>query len=152
MIFYKVKWFKCCFYYTAYSHCFNNFYGFANIFLHISRVQSMPSEWFSFETQKYYYVLGSKFIFKFSYSQSCFDVAQRCRNQRWKWQHCFEVALRCSNQHRNEQRWFDVVQCCKLQFWCTQHCFNVDLTLSDVETSYQPNKNVETTLKCLLGG
>ena len=36
MIFYKVKWFKCCFGYTAYSQCFKNIYGFWNILLHTS--------------------------------------------------------------------------------------------------------------------
>ena len=30
-------------------------------------------------------------------------------------------------------------------------CFNVNLTLSDVATSYQPNNNVDTTLKDFLG-
>ena len=32
-----------------------------------------------------------------------------------------------------------------------QRCFNVDLTLCDVTTSYQPESNIEPTLKCLLG-
>ena len=46
---------------------------------------------------------------------------------------------------------FNVVERCKLQRWRTQRCFNLDLTLCGVATSYQPNNNVEPTLKCLLG-
>ena len=35
-----------------------------------------------FEVQKYYFVFESRliFFFKWSYSQRCFDVAQRCEN------------------------------------------------------------------------
>ena len=43
------------------------------------------------------------------------------------------------------------VQRCKFQRWHTQCFFNADLTLPDVATSYHPNSNVETTLKCFLG-
>ena len=37
-----------------------------------------------FEVQKYYFVFESMlmFFFKWSYSQRCFDVAQRCGNPR----------------------------------------------------------------------
>ena len=37
-----------------------------------------------FEAQKYYFVFESKlnFFFKWSYLQSCFNVAQRCENRR----------------------------------------------------------------------
>ena len=59
--------------------------------------------------------------------QRCFDVAQRCENQCWKWQRC------------------------SVQRWKTQRCFNVGLTLLDVATSYQPKINIKPTLKCLLG-
>ena len=54
-----------------------------------------------FETQKYYFVFESRLSFfsKWSYSQCCFDVAQRCENRRWKWQRCFDVVYRCSLQH-----------------------------------------------------
>ena len=31
------------------------------------------------------------FFFKWIHLQRCFDVAQRCENRRWKWQHCFDV-------------------------------------------------------------
>ena len=74
------------------------------------------------------------FFSNWSYSQRCFDVAQRCENRRWKTQRCFNVVLRC-----------------KFQRWHTQRCFIVDMTLCDVATSYQPKNNVEPTLKCLLG-
>ena len=86
--------------------------------------------------QKYYLAFESRlnFFFKWSYSQRCFDVAQRCLIQRW-----------------NTQRCFNVVERCEFQRWRTQRCFNVDLTLCDVATSYQPKGNVEPTLKCLLG-
>ena len=90
------------------------------------------------------------FFFKWSYSQRCFNVAQRCENLRWKWRLCFDVVLRCLNRLWNRECWFDVVQRCKFQRWRTQRCFNVDLTLCDVAT-YLPKNNVETTLKCLLG-
>ena len=62
---------------------------------------------------------------------------------------CFDVAHRCPNRHYR-QRWIDIAQRWKLRRWHTQR-FNVDLTLSYVVTSYQPNSNVEATLKCLLG-
>ena len=37
-----------------------------------------------FEAEKYYFVFESRlnFFFKRSYSQRCFDVAQRCENRR----------------------------------------------------------------------
>ena len=37
-----------------------------------------------FEAQKYYFVFESRlnFFSKWSYSQRCFDVAQRCENRR----------------------------------------------------------------------
>ena len=37
-----------------------------------------------FEAQKYYFVFESTldFFFKWSYSQRCFDVTQRCENRR----------------------------------------------------------------------
>ena len=91
------------------------------------------------------------FFFNWSYSQSCFDVAQRRENRRWKWQRLFDIVQRCSIQHSKTQRCFNVVQCCKYQGWRTQRCFNIDLTLCDVATSYQPKSNAEPTLKCLLG-
>ena len=31
------------------------------------------------------------FFFKWSYSQRCFKVAQRCKNRRWKWQFNVEI-------------------------------------------------------------
>ena len=76
--------------------------------------------------------------------QRCFDVAQRCENQCWKWQ-C------CSVQRWKTQRCFNVILRCKFQRWHTQRCFNVGLTLRDVATSYQPKINIKPTLKCLLG-
>ena len=89
------------------------------------------------ESQKYYFAFESRLIFffflKWSYSQRCFDVAQRCSIQPW-----------------NTQLFFNVAECCRFQRWRTQH-FNVDLTLCDVATSYQPKSNVKPTLKCLLG-
>ena len=91
-------------------------------------------------------------FFKWSYSQRCLDVAQRCENRRLKWKHCFNVVQRCSVQRCETQRCFNVVLCCKFPRWHTQRCFNVDLTLCDVvATSYQPKINVKLTLKCLLG-
>ena len=106
-----------------------------------------------FEVQKYYFVFESmlKYFFKWSYSQGCFDVAQRCENRRWKWQRCFDVVQRCSVQRWETQRCFNVVLRCKFPRWHTQRCFNIDLALCDVTTSYQPKINVESTLKCLLG-
>ena len=79
-------------------------------------------------------------------------LAQHCKTRRWKWQGCIDVVQLCSYQLWNTQCWFDVVWRCKFQSWNTQRCFNVDLTLSHVATSYQPKDNVETILKCLLGG
>ena len=38
-----------------------------------------------------------------------------------------------------------------IQSFKFQRCFNVVLTLPGVAMSYQPNNNVETTLKCFLG-
>ena len=73
-------------------------------------------------------------LFKWSYSQRCFDVAQRCWNQRW-----------------NRQRWLNVVERCKLQRWRTQRSVNVDLTLCDVATSYQPKNNVWTNVEMCAG-
>ena len=51
-----------------------------------------------FETQKYIYFLnrGLIFSFKWSYSQRCFDVAQRCVNRSWKW-HVDNVVYTLSN-------------------------------------------------------
>ena len=43
-----------------------------------------------------------------------------------------------------------MLKICKFERWHTQRCFNIDLTLSNVATSYHPNKNVETTLKGIL--
>ena len=106
------------------------------------------------ESQKYYFAFESRlicFFLKWSYSQRCFDVAQRCENRCWKGRRCFEVAQRCSIQRSNTQRCFNVVECCRFQHWRTQRCFNVDLTLCDVVTSYQTKRIVEPTLKCLLG-
>ena len=51
----------------------------------------------------------------------------------------------------NTQRWFNVVWRCKFQGWNTQRCFKVDSMLPHVVTSYQPEDNFETKLKCLLG-
>ena len=106
-----------------------------------------------FEVQNYYFVFESVliFFFKWSYSQRCFDVAQRCENRRWKWQRCFDVVQQCSVQRWKTQRCFNIVLRCKFQRWQTQRCFNADLTLCDVATLYQPKNNVELTLKCLLG-
>ena len=47
--------------------------------------------------------------------------------------------------------WNSMLKLCKFERWHTQRCFNIDLTLSSVATSYHPNKNVETTLKGILG-
>ena len=67
---------------------------------------------------------GSIFIFfKLSYSQRCFDVAQRCDNLHW-----------------NRQRWFDVVQRCKFQS-CP-----VSTLIWRCKTS-QRHINLKTTLK-----
>ena len=30
-------------------------------------------------------------FYKWSYSQRCFDVVQRCGNRHWTWQRCFDV-------------------------------------------------------------
>lgn len=76
---------------TAYSQCLKNFYGFANL-LYISQTGESSEEdlefslfnliYFYLKLKKYFYVLGSKlilfFFFKWSYSQRCFNVAQRC--------------------------------------------------------------------------
>ena len=89
-------------------------------------------------------------FFKWSYSEGCFEVAQRCENRRWKSQRCFDVVQRCSVQRWETQCCFNVVLRCKFPRWHTQRCFNVDLTLCDVATSYQCKINVEPTMKCLL--
>ena len=73
-------------------------------------------------------------FFKWSKSQRCFDVAQRCSIQRW-----------------NTQRCFSTVERCKFQRWRIQRCFNIDMTLCSIAVSYQPKNNVEPTLKCVLG-
>ena len=146
-------------FFIQYIRCFKNFWGSANILLQIP--VKMGKKWRKFESsiffeaQKYYFVFESRlffsFFFKWSYSQSCFDVVQRCENQRWKWQSCFDVAWRCSIQLWKTQRCFNVVQRCRFQRWHTQRCFNADLTLCDVATSHGPKNNVEPTLKYLLG-
>ena len=106
------------------------------------------------ETQKYYYVIESKFIFS-SFLMIIFTTLVRRGSTLCKStlkMTFFVVAWRCSNQNRqNRQNWFDVVQPCKSQSWRTQRCFNVDLMLYDVAKSYQLKNNVEKMLKCLLG-
>ena len=87
--------------------------------------------WFCFESR------FNCYHFKWSYSQRCFDVPQRFKNLRWKWQ-------RCWSQPWNKQRWFDLVQRRKFQRWRIQ-CFDF------IRPRDQPKNNFETTLKCLLG-
>ena len=60
-------------------------------------------------------------------------------------------SIRYSLQYWNTQLCFNVVERCKFQRWRTQRYFNVDVTLCGGPTSYQPENNVETVLKCLLG-
>ena len=38
------------------------------------------------------------FLFTWLHSQCSFNVSQRCKNKRWKWQRCFDVAYRSSYQ------------------------------------------------------
>ena len=59
---------------------------------------------------------------------------------------------RCLTLFMSTLRYTTLIRRCKFQRWNTQRCFNVDLTLSHVATSHQPKDNVETTLKCFLGG
>ena len=128
-----------------YIRCFKNLCGSPNTLLHIplktdNKMKKILSPVYSFilklKNISLFLTWCSIFIFfKWSYSQRCFDVAQRCENLRWKWQRCFDVWC-CSNQRWNRQRWFDVVQRCKFQRWRTQRCFNVDLKLCNVATSY----------------
>ena len=64
---------------------------------------------------------------------------------------CFDVGRTLfSLTLKNTKCCFNVVQRCKFQRRSTQRCFNVDLTLCDIATLYQPEYNVEPTLKCLL--
>ena len=136
--------------------CFKNLWGSANILLQITLKVGKNEDFDStifFEAQKYYFVFESRpdLFSKWWYSQSCFDVAQRCENRRWKWESCLDIAQHYLIQLWNTQRCFNVVERCKFQHWPTQRCFNIDLTLCDVGTSYQPKNNVEPTLNVYWG-
>ena len=91
LTFYKVRWFKYTFCYSVYLYiwCFKNLWGSANILLQVPlKVGKKDFEsTIFFEAQKYYFVFESRlnFFSKWSYSQRCFDVPQRCENRRWKW-------------------------------------------------------------------
>ena len=80
-----------------YIRCFRNFWGFANILLHIplkmGEKKKIVSPAFSLKLKNMILVLtrGLICLFKWSYSQRRFDVAQRCENRCWKWQRCFDV-------------------------------------------------------------
>ena len=126
---------------------------FYKFLLKLGKIEKRFESSIFLEAQKYYFAfeLRLNLFFKWSYSQRCFDVAQRCKNQRWKWQRCFDIVERCSIQRWNTLRCFNAFERCKFQRWRTQRFFKVDLTLWNVATSYKPKSNVEPTLKCLLG-
>ena len=70
-IFYKVKWFKYCFYYTAYSRCcLKNFYRLANVLLH--NIWKWGIKWICSSI-----VIHSLFFYEWSYLQRCFEVAPK---------------------------------------------------------------------------
>ena len=118
---------------------------FCKFLLKWGKMKKILSPVYSLNLKNIMFFLNRGLIFfKWSYTQRCLEVAQRCEHRHWKWQ-------RCSIQRWNTQRCFNVVELCKFQRWCTQRCFNVDSTLCDVATSYQPKSNVEPTLKYLLG-
>ena len=159
----RSPYFKYWFYYTAYSQRFKNFYGFANIPLHISlemgnevkkSFEFRVFKWFLFETQKNILMfLGQSLFFNFLQMIMFTTLFRRCSTFRESTLKRTTFLRRCSNQRRNRQRWrwFDVFQCYKFLRWCTQCCFNVNLTLCNVAVSYHPMNNLETTLMCLLG-
>ena len=80
-----------------YIRCFKNFWGSANLLLQIplkmGKKIKVLSPTYSLKLKNIILFLNRGLIFfsKWSYSQRCFDVAQRCQNQRWKWQRCFDV-------------------------------------------------------------
>ena len=100
LTFYKVRWFKYSFV-IQYIQCFKNFWGSGNTLLHIplkmeNKMKNILILMYSLKLKNIILFLtrGSIFIFfKWSYSQRCFDVAQRCKFQRWRTQRCFNVDL-----------------------------------------------------------
>ena len=124
-----MRCFKYSFCNSLYLWRFKSFSGFANILLYIpvkmgNKVKKVLSPLCSVYmiflwSSKYYFVFTLWFTFLFfffiwSYSQRCFNVAQRSENRHWKWQRCFERRFNfvqgCKLQHWRLPRWFDVVR------------------------------------------
>ena len=99
LTFHKVKWFKYSFCKSLVIRCFKKFRGSANILFHFplkmgNKVKNILSPAYSLKLRNTILILSRGLIFsiKWSYSQRCLDIAQRCENWHWKWHHCFDVA------------------------------------------------------------
>ena len=74
-------------FFIQYIRCFKNFGDSTNIILQIPLKMGKTEEDFEssifLEAQKHYFVFESRlhFFLKWSYSQRCFDAAQRCENR-----------------------------------------------------------------------
>ena len=137
---------------VQYIWCFKNLWGSANILLQI------PFEVGKIKILSAAYSLKLKNIILFLNQDLIFFPVRHICNVVLTLPNVVKIDVEnenvvstCLTFFNSTFKYAVLFQRCKFQCSRMQRCFNVDLTFYDVTTSYQPKKNVEPTLKCLLG-